>query len=203
VIGTSTAGAGHVPSAGAQAVSPPPHVVPSQNPRPVPHRSPPSQAMQAPQAQVQSQMKAQTQGQTQAQAQQAQLATQGLSALANALPPPPTSFARRRAGQLGMRNKPADIVISPREAEADGSGNSNNTSNPGAGGAGPGQLRGVRQFTFEGQKAERGGGMALYLRRRLYEMSMKCIVEVSRIRVRGGKGLRSKAMQTKRGRESC
>jgi polyhydroxyalkanoate synthesis regulator phasin len=48
----------------------------------------------------------------------AQLATQGLTALANALPPPPNSFARRRAGQLGVRGKPADIVISPRDSDA-------------------------------------------------------------------------------------
>ncbi|KAK7048265.1 hypothetical protein R3P38DRAFT_2868316 [Favolaschia claudopus] len=34
----------------------------------------------------------------------------------NALPPPPISFARRRAEQLGGRRKPADIIISPREA---------------------------------------------------------------------------------------
>jgi hypothetical protein len=34
------------------------------------------------------------------------------------LPPPPISFARRRAGQFGQgKNKPADIVISPREAQ--------------------------------------------------------------------------------------
>lgn len=34
------------------------------------------------------------------------------------LPPPPISFARRRAGQFGPgKNKPADIVISPREAQ--------------------------------------------------------------------------------------
>ena len=32
------------------------------------------------------------------------------------LPPPPISFARRRAAQLGAKKKPADIVISPREA---------------------------------------------------------------------------------------
>jgi len=36
---------------------------------------------------------------------------------AHSLPPPPISFARRRAGQLGTgKKKPADIVISPREA---------------------------------------------------------------------------------------
>ncbi|KAJ7175773.1 hypothetical protein C8R46DRAFT_69114 [Mycena filopes] len=34
----------------------------------------------------------------------------------NSLPPPPISFARRRAEQLGGRRKPADIIISPREA---------------------------------------------------------------------------------------
>lgn len=35
----------------------------------------------------------------------------------NSLPPPPISFARRRAGQLGSsKKKPADIVISPRES---------------------------------------------------------------------------------------
>ncbi|KAJ6557395.1 hypothetical protein DFH09DRAFT_1164049 [Mycena vulgaris] len=34
----------------------------------------------------------------------------------NALPPPPISFARRRAEQLGGKRKPADIIISPREA---------------------------------------------------------------------------------------
>ncbi|KAJ7147517.1 hypothetical protein C8R43DRAFT_1097201 [Mycena crocata] len=34
----------------------------------------------------------------------------------NSLPPPPISFARRRAEQLGGRKKPADIIISPREA---------------------------------------------------------------------------------------
>lgn len=33
------------------------------------------------------------------------------------LAPPPISFARRRAGQLGVKKKPADIVISPREAQ--------------------------------------------------------------------------------------
>ncbi|KZT27397.1 hypothetical protein NEOLEDRAFT_1155107 [Neolentinus lepideus HHB14362 ss-1] len=34
----------------------------------------------------------------------------------NALPPPPISFARRRAAQLGgMKKKPADIIISPRD----------------------------------------------------------------------------------------
>lgn len=37
---------------------------------------------------------------------------------ATSLPPPPISFARRRAGQLGSgKKKPADIVISPREAQ--------------------------------------------------------------------------------------
>ncbi|KAJ8520860.1 hypothetical protein ONZ45_g2375 [Pleurotus djamor] len=36
---------------------------------------------------------------------------------AHTLPPPPISFARRRAGLLGAgKKKPADIVISPREA---------------------------------------------------------------------------------------
>ncbi|KAJ7044023.1 hypothetical protein C8F04DRAFT_1071338 [Mycena alexandri] len=34
----------------------------------------------------------------------------------NFLPAPPISFARRRAEQLGGRRKPADIIISPREA---------------------------------------------------------------------------------------
>ncbi|KAJ7645447.1 hypothetical protein DFH06DRAFT_584400 [Mycena polygramma] len=34
----------------------------------------------------------------------------------NSLPAPPISFARRRAEQLGGRRKPADIIISPREA---------------------------------------------------------------------------------------
>ncbi|KAF8208843.1 hypothetical protein K438DRAFT_1961398 [Mycena galopus ATCC 62051] len=34
----------------------------------------------------------------------------------NSLPPPPISFARRRAEQLGGKRKPADIIISPREA---------------------------------------------------------------------------------------
>ena len=34
----------------------------------------------------------------------------------HSLPPPPISFARRRAAQLGAKKKPADIVISPREA---------------------------------------------------------------------------------------
>jgi hypothetical protein len=35
------------------------------------------------------------------------------------LPPPPISFARRRAGQFGPgKNKPADIVISPRETQS-------------------------------------------------------------------------------------
>ncbi|KAJ7134529.1 hypothetical protein C8R44DRAFT_427860 [Mycena epipterygia] len=34
----------------------------------------------------------------------------------HSLPPPPISFARRRAEQLGGRKKPADIIISPREA---------------------------------------------------------------------------------------
>ncbi|KAJ7212204.1 hypothetical protein GGX14DRAFT_519786 [Mycena pura] len=33
------------------------------------------------------------------------------------LPPPPISFARRRAEQLGGKRKPADIIISPREAQ--------------------------------------------------------------------------------------
>ncbi|KAJ7288441.1 hypothetical protein C8J57DRAFT_1166162 [Mycena rebaudengoi] len=35
----------------------------------------------------------------------------------NSLPPPPISFARRRAEQLGGRRKPADIIISPRDAQ--------------------------------------------------------------------------------------
>ncbi|TFK28032.1 hypothetical protein FA15DRAFT_685574 [Coprinopsis marcescibilis] len=34
---------------------------------------------------------------------------------AHTLPPPPISFARRRAAHLGTKKKPADIVISPRE----------------------------------------------------------------------------------------
>ena len=34
----------------------------------------------------------------------------------HSLPPPPISFARRRAAQLGVKKKPADILISPREA---------------------------------------------------------------------------------------
>ncbi|CAA7261371.1 unnamed protein product [Cyclocybe aegerita] len=34
----------------------------------------------------------------------------------HSLPPPPISFARRRAALLGGKKKPADIVISPREA---------------------------------------------------------------------------------------
>ncbi len=33
----------------------------------------------------------------------------------HSLPPPPISFARRRANQIGGKKKPADIVISPRE----------------------------------------------------------------------------------------
>ncbi|KAG6827416.1 hypothetical protein H0H92_011864 [Tricholoma furcatifolium] len=37
----------------------------------------------------------------------------------NSLPPPPISFARRRAEQLGsLKKKPADILISPREAQS-------------------------------------------------------------------------------------
>ncbi|KAF7314215.1 hypothetical protein MKEN_00893800 [Mycena kentingensis (nom. inval.)] len=36
--------------------------------------------------------------------------------LSNSLPAPPISFARRRAEQLGGNRKPADIIISPREA---------------------------------------------------------------------------------------
>jgi hypothetical protein len=36
--------------------------------------------------------------------------------MSNSLAPPPISFARRRAGLLGAKKKPADIVISPREA---------------------------------------------------------------------------------------
>ena len=35
----------------------------------------------------------------------------------SSLAPPPISFARRRAGQLGVKKKPADILISPREAQ--------------------------------------------------------------------------------------
>nr|GAT58762.1 predicted protein [Mycena chlorophos] len=35
---------------------------------------------------------------------------------AHTLPAPPISFARRRAEQLGGKRKPADIIISPREA---------------------------------------------------------------------------------------
>ncbi|KAG2009881.1 hypothetical protein CC2G_012757 [Coprinopsis cinerea AmutBmut pab1-1] len=46
------------------------------------------------------------------QMQQAQLAPHQS---AHTLPPPPISFARRRAAQLGTKKKPADIVISPRE----------------------------------------------------------------------------------------
>ncbi|KAH6908034.1 hypothetical protein BKA70DRAFT_1280556 [Coprinopsis sp. MPI-PUGE-AT-0042] len=34
---------------------------------------------------------------------------------AQTLPPPPISFARRRAAQLGAKRKPADLLISPRE----------------------------------------------------------------------------------------
>ena len=34
----------------------------------------------------------------------------------HSLPPPSISFARRRAAQLGAKKKPADILISPREA---------------------------------------------------------------------------------------
>ena len=33
----------------------------------------------------------------------------------HSLPPPPISFAKRRAAQMGGKKKPADIVISPRE----------------------------------------------------------------------------------------
>lgn len=44
------------------------------------------------------------------------IASQGLAALASALPPPPSSFTRRREGSSsGRGNKPADIVINPRE----------------------------------------------------------------------------------------
>ncbi|TFK52270.1 hypothetical protein OE88DRAFT_1724980 [Heliocybe sulcata] len=40
----------------------------------------------------------------------------GGTAAPNALPPPPISFARRRAAQLGgVKKKPADIIISPRD----------------------------------------------------------------------------------------
>ncbi|KAF8895424.1 hypothetical protein BD779DRAFT_1668703 [Infundibulicybe gibba] len=50
-----------------------------------------------------------------------QVPSQGLTTMAsanNALPPPPISFARRRANQIGGgKKKPADIVISPREAQ--------------------------------------------------------------------------------------
>ncbi|KAF6757456.1 hypothetical protein DFP72DRAFT_1168241 [Ephemerocybe angulata] len=37
---------------------------------------------------------------------------------AQTLPPPPISFAKRRAAQLGTKRKPADIVINPRERES-------------------------------------------------------------------------------------
>ncbi|KAF9013446.1 hypothetical protein BDQ17DRAFT_1321283 [Cyathus striatus] len=37
---------------------------------------------------------------------------------AHSLPPPPISFARRRAAAFGGKKKPADIVISPRDAHA-------------------------------------------------------------------------------------
>ncbi|KAL5482817.1 hypothetical protein ACEPAI_9412 [Sanghuangporus weigelae] len=47
------------------------------------------------------------------------VASQGLSALAHNLPPPPNSFTKRRAGQFGLRgNKPADLMISPRDPES-------------------------------------------------------------------------------------
>ncbi|KAF8908938.1 hypothetical protein CPB84DRAFT_1766406 [Gymnopilus junonius] len=36
----------------------------------------------------------------------------------HSLPPPPISFARRRAALMGAKKKPADIVISPREAHS-------------------------------------------------------------------------------------
>ncbi|OCH90894.1 hypothetical protein OBBRIDRAFT_776091 [Obba rivulosa] len=43
------------------------------------------------------------------------------TAATHALPPPPISFARRRAGrqQGGVKGKPADILISPRDPQAD------------------------------------------------------------------------------------
>ncbi len=104
--------------------SPANHVVPSQvahnSPQPRPYhggqsnpqqRSPPTshphgQQPAPPPSASQSSVNHTQQQQQQSQA--AHIASQGLTALANALPPPPTSFAMRRAGQLGGRgNKPA------------------------------------------------------------------------------------------------
>ncbi|KLO14806.1 hypothetical protein SCHPADRAFT_996318 [Schizopora paradoxa] len=117
--------------------SPANHAVPSQSthnpPQPRPYhgqttnpqqRSPPTshphgQQPAPPPSASQSNVNHTQQHQQQQQSQAAHLASQGLTALANALPPPPTSFAMRRAGQLGGRgNKPADIVVvSPRDTE--------------------------------------------------------------------------------------
>ena len=118
-ISTSTSGSSgaqgkiNAVNAGARALSPVQHVVPSQNLRGPPGRSSPRHQQNQQQTQQNQQV------QQQAQLQQVQLvAQQGLSALAHNLPPPPNSFARRRAGQLaGRGNKPADIMISPRDSD--------------------------------------------------------------------------------------
>ncbi|TDL23145.1 hypothetical protein BD410DRAFT_827861 [Rickenella mellea] len=144
------------------AVSPHQHIiVPSQNPRP--HRSPNLQTIssvahsqnpdKSPKLQLHASAQSQglsAQAQAQTQAQQAQLASQGLSGLANALPPPPTSFTRRRAGQLSLRgNKPADIVISPRDTE-DPATKPATGSNPNANSNALGQQRPVlRAFSYK------------------------------------------------------
>jgi hypothetical protein len=84
--------------------SPSPIIVPSQPPLQVPTQ-PSLQVPSQPSLQLPPQPSLQVPGQPTLQLQN------------HSLPPPPISFARRRAGQLGINKKPADIVISPREAQ--------------------------------------------------------------------------------------
>ncbi|EJC98876.1 uncharacterized protein FOMMEDRAFT_142942 [Fomitiporia mediterranea MF3/22] len=93
-----------------------PHVASGRQQRPSPPRpAPPTPVASSSSTNA---ANASTQAQNQNQA-PTFVASQGLSALAHNLPPPPNSFTRRRAGQLGLRgNKPADLMISPRESES-------------------------------------------------------------------------------------
>ena len=85
--------------------SPTPVSIPSQQPLQLPSQ-PSLQVPSQPSIQLPNQPSLQVPGQP-----SLQLPTQ------QSLAPPPISFARRRAGQLGVKKKPADIVISPREAQ--------------------------------------------------------------------------------------
>ncbi|PPQ89657.1 hypothetical protein CVT25_013844 [Psilocybe cyanescens] len=85
------------------------------SPQPTPMQIQQQQAILQ-QQQQQQQQQHQQQQQQQQQLHHQQQQQQQQQPPPHSLPPPPISFARRRAALMGGKKKPADIVISPREA---------------------------------------------------------------------------------------